>query len=316
MDRKTFAIVMTLVVAGPGSAWAQDTAAIKKALNRVPPGETISVLDTTGRSHTGRLSSSTDTSITLDGSRNVATDHIARITVKDSTRNGTTIGALIGGGAGVVGAIALGALCANEGGNCAAANVLLIGLGVGAGAGIGWLGDSLTQHEIYRAGGTARRFSPEVRMRVSGLNRSGGLPGFGLSGSMTSGSGLGVEVNADRTLGGSDGLGGGVSLDGRALYAFGRRRIQPFVSGGIGFNQHEEIVTYSVPPSAFVPNGATYSNRQTLEAVAPVFGGGIRLQPARHLVIRPEVSWFLETAPNSANRTAVARVGVSVGAAW
>jgi hypothetical protein len=307
---------MTLVVAGPGSAWAQDTAAIKKALSRVAPGETISLRDTSGRSETGRLSGSTDTSITLDGSRNVAANRVTRITVKDSTRNGTVIGALIGGGAGVAGAIALGALCANEGGNCAAANLMLIGLGVGAGAGIGWLGDSLTQHEIYRAGGTARRFSPEVRMRVAGQNRSGALPGFGLSGSVTSESGLGVEVNADRTLDGSDGLGGGVSLDGRALYAFGPSRVQPYVSVGVGFIQHAAMVTYSVPPSPFVPNGATYSNRQTLEAVAPVFGGGIRLQPARHLVIRPEVSWFLETAPNSANRTAVARAGVSIGAAW
>ena len=132
MDRKTFAIVMTLVVAGRGSAWAQDTAAVKKALTRVAPGETISVLDTSGRTDTGILTGSTDTSLTLDGSRNVAADRIARITVKDSTRNGTTIGALIGGGAGVVGAIALSALCANEGGDCAAANLMLIGIGVGA----------------------------------------------------------------------------------------------------------------------------------------------------------------------------------------
>lgn len=316
MDRKTLAVIMILVVAGPGRAWAQDTAAIKKALTRVAPGQVISVLDTSGRTHTGRLSGATDTSITLDGSRDVAANRIARMTVKDSTRNGARIGALIGGGAGVIGAIALSALCANEGGNCAAANALLIGLGIGAGAGIGWVGDSLTQAEIYRAGGLGRRFSPELRVRLAAVNRSGALPGFGLSGSMTGGSGLGVEVNADRTLDGADGLGGGVSLDGRALYAFGRSRVQPYVSGGVGFNQHAETVTYSVPPSAFLPDGATYSSRQTLEAVAPVFGGGVRLQPARHLVIRPEVSWFLETAPNSANRTTVMRAGVSIGTAW
>ena len=316
MDRKTFAIVMTLVVAGRGSAWAQDTAAIKKALARVAPGETISILDTSGRRDTGRLSGSTDTAITLDGSRNVGADRIARITVKDSTRNGATIGALIGGGAGVAGALAVGALCANEGGGCAGATLMLVGLGVGAGAGIGWLGDSLTQREIYRAGGTARRFSPELRVRVAANNRAGGLPGIGLSWSMTGESGLGVEVNADRTLGRSDGVGGGVSLDGRALYAFGRSRVQPYVSGGVGFVQYEQIFTYSVPPSVLLPNGATYSNRGTLEGVAPVFGGGVRLQLARRLVIRPEVSWSVETAPNSANRTAVARAGVSIGAAW
>ena len=119
MDRRTFAIVMTLVVAGRGSAWAQDTAAIKKALARVAPGETISVLDTSGRSDTGRLSGSTDTFLTLDGSRNVATDRIVRITVKDSTRNGTTIGALVGGSAGVVSAIVLSSIYANEGGSAA-----------------------------------------------------------------------------------------------------------------------------------------------------------------------------------------------------
>src|SRR4051812_12060936 len=111
---------MTLVVAGRGRAQAQDMAAIKKGLNRFAAGETISVLDSSGRSETGRLSGSTDTFITLDGSRNVAASRIARITVKDSTRNGTTIGALIGGGAGLAGALAISAICANEGGSCAA----------------------------------------------------------------------------------------------------------------------------------------------------------------------------------------------------
>ena len=316
MNRKTFAMVMALVVAGRGSAWAQDTAAIKKALARVPTGETISVLDTSGKTETGRLSGSTDTFLTLDGSRNVAANRIARITVKDSTRNGTTIGALIGGGAGLVGALALGALYANEGGSAGGASLLLIGLGAGAGAGIGWLGDSLTQHEIYRTGGTARRLTPEVRVRVAGINRAGGIPGFGLSWSTTTGSGFGVEVNADKTLGASDGEGRGFSFDGRALYAFGRSRIQPYVSGGVGFVQHDHKVAYEVPPSAFLPNGASGVRNQDVEGVAPVFGGGVRFQPARHLVIRPEVSWFLETAPNSAKRTAVARASVSFGAAW
>jgi hypothetical protein len=316
VDRKTLAIMMTLVVAGRGSAWAQDTAAIKKALNRVPPGATISILDSSGRTETGRLSDATDTLVTLDGSRTVAANRIKRITVKDSTKDGATIGAAIGGGAGVLGALAFGALCANEGGNCAGAGLLLIGLGVGAGAGIGWLGDSLTQHDIYRAGDAPRKFSPEARVRVAGLNRSGALPSYGLSWSLTTDSGFGVEVNADKNRGHADGEGRGFSFDGRALYAFGHGRVQPFVSGGVAFAQHDHKVTQEVPPSAFLPNGATFTGNQDVEGVAPVFGGGIRLQPARHLVIRPEVSWFIETAPNSANRTAVPRVGVSIGAAW
>ena len=316
MDRKTLAIVTALVVANSGSAWAQDTAAIKKALNRVAPGETISVLDASGRTETGRLSGSTDTFLTLDGSRKVAANRIARITVKDSTRNGTKIGALIGAGAGLAGALALSAVYANEGGNAMGANLLLIGLGAGAGAGIGWLGDSLTQHELYRTSGTARWLSPELRVRVAGINRAGGLPGFGLSWSTTMGSGFGVEVNADKTLGASDGEGRGFSFDGRALYAFGHSRVQPYVSGGVGFVQHDHKITYEVPPSAFLPTGATYSGNQDVEGVAPVFGGGIRFEPARHLVIRPEVSIFLEGKPFAGSLTPVARASVSIGAAW
>jgi hypothetical protein len=316
VDRKTFAIVTTLVVAGNGSAWAQDTAAIKKALTRVAAGETISILDSSGRTETGILSGSTDTFITLDGGRKIAASQIARITVKDSTRNGTKLGAVIGASAGAAGALALGSLCANEGGSCAGAGLLLIGLGAGAGAGIGWLGDSLTQHEIYRAGRTPRLLTPEVRVRLGGNNRSGGTPEFGVSWSVTTGSGLGVEVNADRAPGASDGEGTGVSFDGRAVYTFGRSRVQPFVSGGVGYARHQYRTTYQVPPSAFVPNGATYARNQHVAGVVPVCGAGIRFQPARHLVIRPEVSWFLETAPNSANHAGVARAGVSIGAAW
>jgi hypothetical protein len=315
VNRQTFAIGMALIVAGRGSAWAQDTTAIKKALNRVAPGETISILDTSGRTDTGRLSGSTDTSITLDGSRNVAADRIARITVKDSTRNGTTIGALIGGGAGLVGALALSALYANEGTGSGAASLLLIGLGVGAGAGIGALGDSLTQHEIYRAGGTPRKFSPEARVRVAGLNRSAVLPSVGLSWSLTTDSGLGFEVNADKNPGAANDEGRGFSFDGRALYTFGRGRIRPYLSGGVGFVEHNHNDTYETPTIGNFPGG-TYPILRDVGGVAPVFGGGLRFQPARHLVIRPEVSWFLETEPNSSNRTAVARAGVSIGAAW
>ena len=316
MDRKTLAIMMTLVVAGRGSAWAQDLAAIKKGLSRVAPGDTISVLDASGRTETGRVSSSTDTLITLDGARTIAADRIARITVKDSTRNGTTIGALIGGGAGLVGALALGAIFANEGGGSGEGSLLLVGLGLGAGAGIGWMADSLTQHEIYRAGGTASRLSPELRVRVAGINRAGGIPGFGLSWSTTRASGFGFEVNADKTPGASDGEGRGFSFDGRALYTFGRSRVRPYVSGGVGFVQTDHKGTYEVPADAFLPNGATYLVNQDIADVTPVFGGGVRLQPARHLVIRPEVSWFFETDPSSRARKAVPRVGVSIGAGW
>jgi hypothetical protein len=316
VERKTLAMMMILAVAGRGSAWAQDTAAIKQALSRVPAGTAISVLDTSGQTNTGRLSDATDTVITLDGSRNVAANRIARITVKDSTRNGAKIGALIGGTAGLVGALAVGAVYANEGSGAGAASLLLIGLGTGAGAGIGWLGDSLKQQEIYRVDATPRRLSPEVRARVARSDRAGGVPEYGLAWSMAIGSGFGVEANVDHTIGASDGEGRGFSVDGRALYAFGPRRAQPYVSGGIGFVRHDRHVTIEVPPSEAVPGGLIFSGNQPLEGVAPVFGAGLRLQPARHLVIRPEVSWFIETAPNSSERSAVARAGVSIGAAW
>jgi len=318
MDRKTLAaIVVTLVVAARDNAFAQDTAAVRKALDRLSPGDTISVLDSDGGRHVGTFTGLTDNRLLIDGvPSTVDPARITRLTVHDSPGNGARIGAIIGGAAGVAGALVLGSICANEGGDCTADAIVLVATGIGVGAGVGWLGDSLTQRELYRAAGTAREGSPELRVRVAATNRSGVQPVLGVSWSRTGASGLGFEVNADRTRGAVDGAGRGFSIDGRAVYAFGRGRLRPYVSGGLGYGEHHENFTYEVPPSAFLPNGASYSGQHRIEGFAPLFGGGLRLQPARHLVIRPEVTWSVEPTGTSRTRTARPRAGVSIGAAW
>ena len=310
------AVVVTLVATGHGTAWAQDPEAVRKALDRVTAGDMISLLDTDGRRVAARYLGTTDSAVKLEGTQRIGVNRIARITVKDSTRNGTTIGAVVGGGAGLVGALLVGMICANEGGECAAAELGLIALGAGAGAGIGWLGDTLIQREVYRADGTPRAFSPELRVRLAATKRSRVNPVFGLSWSSTAESGLGVEVNADRSPGDADGDGRGFSIDGRAVYAFGRGRVRPFLSGGLGFGHHYENYHYEIGPSAYFPTGYSYSGQHRIESLAPVFGGGVRFEPVRHVVIRPEMSWSVEPTGDERTRKPFARVGVSIGATW
>jgi hypothetical protein len=318
VDRKTLAaIVVTLVVAARGNAFAQDPAAVRKALDRLSPGDTISVRDSDGGRDIGPFTGLTDTKLLIDGvPSKINPARITRLTVRDSPSNGAKIGALIGGAAGAVGAIVLGSIAANEGGDAAAGAVLLVAAGIGTGAGVGWLGDSLTQRQLYRAEGTAREFSPELRVRAGATRRSGVQPAFGVSWSRTGESGLGFEVNADRTGGSRDGAGRGFSIDGRVLYAFGRGRVRPYLSGGLGYGEHHENLTFEVPPSVVVPNGVSYSGQYRIEGFAPVLGGGLRVQPARHLVIRPEVTWSLEPTGTSRTRKPLPRAGVSIGAAW
>ncbi len=318
MDRQTLApIVVTLIVAAHGNAFAQDSAAVRKALDRLSPGETISVLDTEGSRDGGMFTGLTATKLLIDGMPSkVDPARITRLTVHDSPANGAKIGAIIGGTAAGVGAVLVGMICANEGGDCTASVVGLIATGVGVGAGVGWLSDSLIQRELYRAEGAPRVFSPELRVRLAASKRSGVQPAFGVSWSRTSESGFGIEVNADRTPGAADGSGRGYSVDGRAVYTIGRGRVRPYLSGGLGYGHHYENYTFELAPSLVFPNGYSASGQARVEGFAPVFGGGVRLQPARHLVIRPEVTWSVEPTGIERSRTPVARAGVSIGAAW
>ena len=110
MDRQTLApIVVTLIVAAHGNAFAQDTAAVRKALDRLSPGETISVLDTEGSRDGGMFTGLTATKLLIDGMPSkVDPSRITRLTVHDSPANGAKIGAIIGGAAAGVGAVLVG----------------------------------------------------------------------------------------------------------------------------------------------------------------------------------------------------------------
>ena len=317
MNRTTIAaIVASSLAAGQGTAAAQDSEAIQRIRNRVEVGETISVLDTNGGRIVGTYLGATPSAVKLEGTQDINGKSIARVTKKDSTRNGTTIGAIIGAGAGAVGALLVGAICANEGGECMGATLGLVGLGVGAGAGIGWFSDALVEHEIYRAEGAPRSLSPEVRVRLAADKRATVTPAFGLSWSMTRDSGLGLEVNFDHLAGAPNGNDRGYSVDGRALYTFGHSRVRPYVSGGIAHVRRSEDYRFEYPPSLVFPNGAIFAGRGQVEGFTPVFGGGVRIQTGSHLVIRPELSWLGDPGNNPSHHAGNVRVGASIGASW
>jgi len=87
-----------------------------------------------------------------------------------SGRKGAVIGAVIGGAAGLVGAIIIAEQCQNEGGTCYGPELSLIALGIGAGAGIGWAVDSWTQ----RTRGIPLGSNVTLHPQVAAVKRPGG----------------------------------------------------------------------------------------------------------------------------------------------
>jgi len=284
-----------LLVPAAAPVAAQQPSDLPDALVRVAPGEAVTLLDTDGHRLAGRIARVSSSGLTLvqrGQTTAVPLQRVARITVTDSNRNGAIIGGLIGAAIGLAGGAALNAICVNEGGECLATVLGLTAAGAASGAGIGWLGDRVHQSVVYARPGAPREFAPELQVKFSTDSRSGmTFPGVGGSWGMTSSSGLGFEVNVDRTVGRRRGEGRGTSFDGRVRYTFGHGRYRPYVLGGAGYFQYYEAYSFVVPANRFFPE-RIFDGQASVHGVAPLVGGGIRFEATRKISIRPEVIWY------------------------
>jgi len=308
------AILGLLLLAGTPPVAAQQLPDLPQALARVEPRETVTIVDADGRRLAGRIAQVSSSGVTLvqrGQATSVPLQRVARITITDSNRNGAVLGSLIGGAIGAVGGIALNAICANEGGECFGILLALGGVGAASGAGIGWLGDRLHQSVVYAVPGAPREFAPELRVKLSTDARGGIMvPGVGGGLGMTSHSGLGFEVNVDRSLG-RGGERPGISFDGRLLYFFGKGRYRPYGLAGAGYFEFDgEAYSYLVPAMGVFPE-RLIEGRYRAQGVAPLIGGGVRVDVTPKISIRPEVIWHPQPGPGERST-----LRASVGAAF
>jgi hypothetical protein len=308
------AILGLLLVAPTAPAAAQQPPDLPQALVRVEPGETVTILDTDGRRLAGRVAQVSPSGLTLfhrGQATPVPLQRVARITVSDSNRNGTVMGALIGAAIGAAGGVAVNAICANEGGDCFGIVLALAGAGAAGGAGIGWLGDRLHQSVVYEVPGAPRAFGPEVGVKFVTDARGGAMiPRVGGSFGMTSHSGLGFEVNVDRSVGSPEAAGRGSSLDARMLYVFGKRRYRPYALAGAGYFQYYKPFSHLVPAMGSFPERLNEGHFR-VHRLSPLVGGGVRLGVTPKISIRPEVLWY----PQPGERSGL-RASVGVGFGW
>jgi hypothetical protein len=311
------AILGVLLLAPTAPVAAQQPPDLPQALARVASNETVTILDTDGRRLVGRVAQVSSSGLTLiqrGRATSVPLQRVARITISDSNRNGATMGALIGGAIGAAGGVAMNAICANEGGECFAVVLALAGAGAASGAGIGWLGDRLHQSVVYAVPGAPREFASEMGVKFITDSRGGmTFPGIGGSWGVTSDSGLGLEVNVNRSMGRRDGEGSGTSFDGRMLYVFGRGRYRPYGLAGAGYFEYVgEAYTQLVPAFGVFPE-RRIEGRFRPQGFAPLVGGGIRVGVTPKISIRPEVLWYPQ--PGGGQRSGL-RASVGMGFRW
>ena len=317
MNQHSAAAILGLLLLVPTApVAAQQPADLPQALARVEPSETVTILDTDGRRLVGRVAQVSSSSLTLTQrgqATSVPLQRVARITISDSNRNGAAMGGLIGAAVGLAGGAALNAICANEGGNCLGVILSLTAAGAAGGAGIGWLGDRLHQSVVYAVPGAPREFAPEMRVKFTTDSRGGmTFPGVGGSWGMTSHSGLGFEVSADRSVGSGDGEGRGSSFDGRVLYVFGKGRYRPYGLAGAGYFEYYEAYSQLVPARGPFPEHLN-EGQHKLGGIAPLVGGGLRVEVTPKISIRPEVLWYPQ--PGGGGRSSL-RASVGVGFRW
>ena len=160
------AVCGLLLVGAAGTAEAQDTGvarSFEELVGRVHPGDTVSVIETTGTEVSGRIervSNGTLALLTDDGPREWSEVDVGTIRQRqgDSVKNGALIGLGIGAGLSILAVgtcISSGAPagCGGGGGTLAAAVAFNAGLFAAIGAGI----DALirTRHVIYDSAGSA-----------------------------------------------------------------------------------------------------------------------------------------------------------------
>ena len=317
MNQQSAAAVLGLLLLAPTApVAAQQPPDLPQALVRVEPSETVTILETDGRRLVGQVAQVSSSGLTLlqqGQATAVPLQRVARITISDSNRNGTVIGALVGAAIGAAGGVALNAICANEGGECFGVVLALAGAGAGSGAGIGWLGDRLHQSDVYAVPGAPREFAREMRVKFTTDARGGmTFPGVGGSWGVTSHSGLGFEVNIDRSVGGRNGDGRGTSFDGRVLYVLGKGRYRPYGLAGAGYFEYYQAYSRLVPAFGVFPE-RVIEGQYKVHGLAPLVGGGVRVEVTPKISIRPEVLWHSQ--PGGGERSGL-RASVGVGFGW
>jgi hypothetical protein len=311
------AILGLLLLAPTAPVAAQQPPDLPQAPVRVDPGETVTILDTDGRRLVGRVAQVSSSGLTLvqrGQATSVPLQRVARITVSDSNRNGAVMGSLIGAAIGLISGAALNATYANEGGDSLGGMLVLTAVGAASGAGIGWLGDRLHRSVVYEVPGAPREFAPEMRVKFTTDSRGGmTFPGVGGSWGVTSHSGLGFEVNADRTVGSRDGGRPGTSFDGRVLYFFGKGRYEPYGLAGAGYFEYSQANSYLAPAVGSLFPERLIEGQGRVQGFAPLIGGGVRVEVTPKISIRPEVLWYPQ--PGGGERSGL-RASVGVGFGW
>jgi len=316
VNQQSAAVILGLLLLAPAApVAAQPPADLPQALGQVAPSETVTIMDADGRRLAGRVAEVSSGGLTLvqqGQALSVPLQRVARVTIADSNRNGTVIGALVGAAIGAAGGLALNAICTNEGGDCFGIMLALTGTGAASGAGIGWLGDRLHQSVVYAVPGAPREFASEVGVRVTSSSGGGTtVPGVGGSWGVTSHAGLGFEVNVDRSMG-RDGNGRGTSFDGRMLYVFGKGRYRPYGLVGAGYFESFRAYNLFVPEMGPFPAHVN-EGQYRAHGVAPLAGGGVRVAVTPKISLRPEVIWYAE--PDAGGRSGL-RASVGAGFGW
>lgn len=153
--------IAALIILVAATAEAQELAGTFDQLRvLVKPGDTLTIVDDSGRRVEGKVSSlsASALSLTVSGTpRQFQSAEVNTIEKRgpDSLKNGALIGLAIGGGIGAVGMIALAATAESNPGAFVAAGMFMYG-GIGAGIGAGV--DALIEGRrvIYARSGSAR----------------------------------------------------------------------------------------------------------------------------------------------------------------
>jgi small nuclear ribonucleoprotein (snRNP)-like protein len=130
------AVAVAALLTVPCVAWAQGTADFSDVQAKLRAGDPVVVTMRDGTTVKGRVVRILDAELVVladDVQREIAGDQIQRI---QRRRNGVTLGTLIGAGAAVPFALALGQLASNEGADGMLWPALTIVGGAGAGAGV------------------------------------------------------------------------------------------------------------------------------------------------------------------------------------
>jgi opacity protein-like surface antigen len=161
-------------------------------------------------------------------------------------------------------------------------------------------------------------------------NPIGGGPNLGAGIGLTHRSGLGVDLELNRTLGltagpvpcgivglaceGSarQGVTGASILSANVRYGLGRARVRPYVTGGVGALRSKGYasIIYAREQRA-VLREETWSDT----GLAVNFGGGLRIRLTRSLSLRPELRLYTASALSRANLS-LFRPSLALAWAW